>query len=199
MIDTIDFDKLNGLVPAVVQDADTRQVLMLGFMNREALEKTLDDKKVTFWSRTRKSLWQKGETSGNTLELISVQTDCDNDALLIKARPSGPVCHTGNHTCFNEEKLKDGSNVLSMLESTILQRKEAMPEKSYTARLLSKGIPAITQKVGEEAVETIVAALNQSPERIREESADLLYHLLVLLAAKDIKFDEVLDELKKRM
>ncbi len=199
MIDTIDFNKQNGLVPAIVQDADSRQVLMLGYMNREALEKTLQSKKITFWSRTRQSLWQKGEISGNTLALVSIQTDCDNDALLIKARPSGPVCHTGKHTCFDEEKLNDDINVLIKLESIILQRKQTMPEKSYTASLLRKGIPAITQKVVEEAVETIVAALNQGPERIREESADLLYHLLVLLAAKDIKLVDVFEELKKRM
>jgi len=199
VIDTIDFNKQNGLVPAIVQDADSRQVLMLGYMNREALEKTLQSKKITFWSRTRQSLWQKGEISGNTLALVSIQTDCDNDALLIKARPSGPVCHTGKHTCFDEEKLNDDINVLIKLESIILQRKQTMPEKSYTASLLRKGIPAITQKVVEEAVETIVAALNQGPERIREESADLLYHLLVLLAAKDIKLVDVFEELKKRM
>jgi phosphoribosyl-AMP cyclohydrolase / phosphoribosyl-ATP pyrophosphohydrolase len=199
MIDTIDFEKLNGLVPAVIQDADSLKVLMLGFMNRESLERTLHDKKVTFWSRTRQSLWQKGETSGNVLELVSVRADCDNDALLITARPTGPVCHTGKQTCFSGEEQDGDSDILSRLESIILDRKETMPEASYTARLLQKGIPAITQKIGEEAVETIVAALNQTPDRIREESADLLYHLLVLLAAKDIKFGEVLAELKKRM
>jgi phosphoribosyl-AMP cyclohydrolase / phosphoribosyl-ATP pyrophosphohydrolase len=199
MINTIDFDKLGGLVPAIVQDADTRQILMLGFMNREAVEKTMHDKKVTFWSRTRKSLWQKGETSGNTLNLVSIHTDCDKDALLVKARPTGPVCHTGDHTCFGEEGLNKNAEILSKLESIILDRKATMPEKSYTARLFAKGIPEITQKVGEESVETIVAALNQSPDRLREESADLLYHLLVLLAAKDVPLDEVFGELKKRM
>jgi len=199
MIDTIDFDKHNGLVPAVVQDADTRQVLMLGFMNRESFEKTLNEKKVTFWSRTRETLWQKGETSGNVLELVSVHPDCDNDTLLVKARPAGPVCHTGNRTCFGEEDIGNNTEILTRLQSIINERKQDMPEGSYTARLLQKGVPAITQKVGEEAVETIVAALNQSPERLCEESADLLYHLLVLLAAKDIKLDEVMDTLKKRM
>jgi len=199
MTDTIDFDKLNGLVPAIVQDAGSGQVLMLGFMNREAYERTLQEKKVTFWSRTRQTLWQKGETSGNTLDLISIQTDCDNDALLIKARPAGPVCHTGKHTCFGEDALRGNNNVLTQLYSTILQRKAAMPENSYTATLLKNGIPAIAQKVGEEAVETIVASLQESPQRIGEEAADLLYHLLVLLAAKDIAFDDVLQELKKRM
>lgn len=196
MIDSVDFDKLYGLVPAIVQDADSHQVLMLGFMNREALENTLASKKVIFYSRTRRALWQKGETSGNTLELVSVQIDCDNDALLVKARPTGPVCHTGKHTCFGENQLND---VLSQLESVILQRRETMPERSYTASLLQKGIPYISQKLGEEAVETVVASLSQNKERIRTESADLLYHLLVLLAAKDITLKDVLEELKKRM
>jgi len=196
MIDSVDFDKLNGLVPAIVQDADSRQVLMLGFMNREAFEKTLASRKVTFYSRTRQSLWQKGETSGNTLDLVSVQLDCDNDALLVKARPVGPVCHTGKHSCFGENQVVD---VLSQLESIILQRKELMPGESYTASLLQKGLPYITQKLGEEAIETVVAALSQNKERIREESADLLYHLLVLLAAKDITLKDVLEELRKRM
>ena len=199
MIDTINFDKHNGLVPAVVQDADTRQVLMLGFMNRESLEKTLNEKKVTFWSRTRETLWQKGEISGNVLELVSVHPDCDNDTLLVKARPAGPVCHTGNHTCFGEEDFSSDTEILTRLESIISERKRDMPEGSYTARLLQKGMPAITQKVGEESVEAIVAALNQSPERLCEESADLLYHLLVLLAAKDCTLNDVLEELKKRM
>lgn len=199
MIDTVNFDKLQGLVPAIIQDAKTQQVLMLGFMDREALEKTIRDKRVTFRSRTRQTLWQKGETSGNYLELVSIQTDCDNDTLLIKARPTGPVCHTGMHTCFQEEKIQPGSDILSQLESVILQRKASMPEKSYTASLLKSGLGTITQKVGEEAVEAIVAALAQSPARLREESADLLYHLLVLLVAKNIALDEVLSELKKRM
>lgn len=196
MIDSVDFDKLNGLVPAIVQDADSRQVLMLGFMNREAFEKTLASRKVTFYSRSRQSLWQKGETSGNTLDLVSIQLDCDNDALLVKARPVGPVCHTGKHSCFGENQEVD---VLSQLESIILQRKELMPGESYTASLLQKGLPYITQKLGEEAIETVVAALSQNKERIREESADLLYHLLVLLASKDITLKDVLEELKKRM
>lgn len=199
MIDTVNFDKLQGLVPAIIQDSKTHQVLMLGFMDREALEKTIQDKRVTFRSRTRQTLWQKGETSGNYLELVSIQTDCDNDTLLIKARPTGPVCHTGMHTCFQEDKIKPDADILLQLESVILQRKASMPEKSYTASLLKSGLGAITQKVGEEAVEAIVAALAQSPERLREESADLLYHLLVLLAAKNIALDEVLSELKKRM
>lgn len=199
MIDTVNFDKLHGLVPAIIQDAKTHQVLMLGFMDREALEKTIRDKRVTFRSRSRQTLWQKGETSGNYLEMVSIQTDCDSDTLLIKALPTGPVCHTGMHTCFQEEKIKTDTDILSQLESVILQRKASMPEKSYTASLLKSGLGTITQKVGEEAVEAIVAALVQNPDRLREESADLLYHLLVLLAAKNIALDEVLSELKKRM
>jgi phosphoribosyl-AMP cyclohydrolase / phosphoribosyl-ATP pyrophosphohydrolase len=199
MIDTVNFDKLQGLVPAIIQDSKTHQVLMLGFMDREALEKTIREKRVTFRSRTRQSLWQKGETSGNYLELVSIQTDCDKDTLLVKVRPTGPVCHTGMHTCFQEENMKSDADILSQLESVILQRKASMPEKSYTASLLKSGLVTITQKVGEEAVEAIIAALAQTPDRLREESADLLYHLLVLLAAKNITLDDVLTELKKRM
>lgn len=199
MIDKLNFEKLNGLIPAVVQDSQTRQVLMIGFMNREALEKTLADKKVTFWSRTRKRLWQKGETSGNYLEVISVQNDCDNDSVLIRAKPQGPVCHTGKHTCFGEDELKEAKDILSKLESIIRERKKTLPENSYTAKLFEAGTLKIAQKVGEEAVEVAISAVSGDKKRLTEESADLLYHLLVLLQQKDMSLIDVVEELKSRM
>lgn len=199
MIDSVNFDKMNGIVPAIVQDADTRQVLMVGFMNREALDHTLKSKTVTFWSRSRNALWRKGETSGNFLKLVSIHTDCDNDSLLVMAKPTGPVCHTGSYSCFSETEPGVNADLLTQLERIIIDRKVSMPAHSYTATLLRKGITFISQKVGEEAVETIVAALGQDHTRVRQESADLLYHLLVLLAAKGIPLTEVYDELKQRM
>jgi phosphoribosyl-ATP pyrophosphohydrolase/phosphoribosyl-AMP cyclohydrolase len=199
MIDKLNFDKLNGLVPAIVQDATTRQVLMVGFMNREAVAETLKEKKVTFWSRTKNRLWQKGETSGNTLALASMQADCDGDSLLIRAVPAGPVCHTGSYTCFGEEKSGTASSTLAQLEGIIHQRAQSLPSDSYTAKLLREGTGRIAQKVGEEAVETVVAALQKDPDAIREESADLLYHLLVLFEHEGIKLDDVSSVLKRRM
>ncbi len=190
----IDFSKMNGLVPAVVQDARDNRVLMLGFMNEEALRRTLEDRKVTFWSRSRRTLWQKGETSGNVLDLVSVHVDCDRDSLLIKAVPSGPVCHTGAETCFEENE----RSVLAGLESTIARRYTERPEGSYTTRLFAGGTPAIAQKVGEEAVEVVVAALAQDARRLTEESADLLYHLLVLLRDRGVSLDDVTRELARR-
>jgi phosphoribosyl-ATP pyrophosphohydrolase/phosphoribosyl-AMP cyclohydrolase len=198
-IDQLNFSKLNGLVPAVIQDAATRQVLMVGFMNREAVEKTLSEKKTTFWSRTKQRLWQKGETSGNTLAVVSATTDCDYDALLIQVNPVGPTCHNGTYTCFGEEKSERDLSVLHQLENTISQRKREMPKDSYTATLFARGTSYISQKVGEEAVEVIVASLQQKPQALKEESADLLYHLLVLLADKGINLEDVTETLKGRM
>jgi phosphoribosyl-AMP cyclohydrolase / phosphoribosyl-ATP pyrophosphohydrolase len=199
MIDTLNFGKLNGLVPAIVQDASTRQVLMVGFMNREAAEKTLQEGRVTFWSRTKGRLWQKGETSGNTLEVSSISVDCDNDALLIRANPAGPVCHTGSFTCFGEEREGDDDSVLDVLESIIRSRRQQMPTESYTAKLFQQGTSRIAQKVGEEAVETVVAALGTDRNALKEEAADLLYHLLVLLQDRGLALADVEGVLRKRM
>jgi phosphoribosyl-AMP cyclohydrolase / phosphoribosyl-ATP pyrophosphohydrolase len=198
-METLNFEKLGGLVPAVIQDTRSHQVLMVGFMNREALEKTLADKKVTFWSRTKKRLWQKGETSGNFLEFVSLQTDCDNDSLLIKAIPHGPVCHTNQFTCFGEDETADAGSVLSRLEETIRSRKQTMPEGSYTSKLFKEGTPRIAQKVGEEGVEVALASVLGEKKKFTEESADLLYHLLVLLCQMDLTLADVTKELQNRM
>ncbi len=195
MIETINFDKLKGIIPAVVQDDRDGTVLMVGFMNREALSRTIEDRQVTFWSRTRSQLWRKGETSGNVLRLISIDADCDSDALLIRAIPSGPVCHTGGRSCFPQ---RAAFGILFQLEKAIGGRKEEMPEGSYTATLFREGTARISQKVGEEAVELVVAAQYDDRRRCIEESGDLLYHLLVLLAEKRIGLEEVLGELAKR-
>jgi phosphoribosyl-AMP cyclohydrolase / phosphoribosyl-ATP pyrophosphohydrolase len=199
-IESIDFDKMNGLVPAIVQDAVTKQVLMLGFMDRESLLKTLEDNRLTFFSRTRNSLWQKGETSGNYLEPVSIRLDCDADTLLIRANPAGPVCHTGTFSCFGEERdTVPMGGILFKLNEIILERQRTMPESSYTAKLFAGGLPRIAQKVGEEAVETVIAALGSDREDVKEEAADLLYHLLVLIAAKNITIQEIEEVLGKRM
>lgn len=193
----VDFAKFaDGLAPAIVQDAQTGKVLMLGYMNAESLAKTGETGKVTFFSRSRQQLWTKGETSGNFLFVDEILLDCDADALLIKARPAGAVCHTGADTCFNESNISN--NFLAELEEVIWQRKSGSPEDSYTAKLLARGLPKVSQKVGEEAVETIIAALSQSEEEFKNEVSDLLYHLLVLLAAKDIRLEEVLEVLRNR-
>ena len=199
MIDKLNFDKMNGLIPAIIQDATTMQVLMLGYMNKEALVKTLEEHKVTFWSRTKERLWQKGEISGNVLEVASVEADCDGDALLVYAHPTGPVCHTGVHTCFGEEEMDAVSSVFGRLENTIRDRRQNQPEGSYTAKLFQQGTGRIAQKVGEEAIETVVAALQQNREALKEESADLLYHLIVLLEDRGVKMADVAGVLKKRM
>jgi phosphoribosyl-ATP pyrophosphohydrolase/phosphoribosyl-AMP cyclohydrolase len=198
-MDKLNYDKLGGLIPAVIQDARTNQVLMVGFMNREALDKTLADKKVTFWSRTKKRLWQKGETSGNFLEYVSMQKDCDDDSLLIKAIPHGPVCHTNQFTCFGEAEMIDIGSVLNRLEETILNRKKTMLEGSYTSKLFREGVPRIAQKVGEEGVEVALAAVLGDKKRLTEESADLLFHLLVLLRQQEMTLKDVGEELRKRM
>lgn len=198
-IETLDFEKGDGLIPAIIQDADTFQVLMLGYMNQEALEKTLDEERVTFYSRTKSRLWTKGETSGNFLNLVDIQQDCDNDTLLILAHPEGPTCHTGNNSCFFEKDFQPKQNLsfLNDLEELIISRKKEMPEDSYTTSLFNEGIDKIAQKVGEEAVETIIEAKNKN-HRLVDEVSDLIYHLLVLLAEKEVSFDEVIQNLKKR-
>jgi phosphoribosyl-ATP pyrophosphohydrolase/phosphoribosyl-AMP cyclohydrolase len=199
MIDKLNFDKMNGLIPAIIQDATTRQMLMLGYMNKEALTKTLEERRVTFWSRTKDRLWQKGEISGNVLEVVSIKADCDGDTLLVYAHPTGPVCHTGVHTCFGEEELDETSSVLGRLENAIRDRRQHRPEGSYTAKLFQQGTGRIAQKVGEEAIETVVAALQQDREALKEESADLLYHLIVLLEERGLEMADVAKVLKKRM
>lgn len=191
----INFSKLNGLVPCVVQDARTNAVLMLGFMNEEAYQKTIDEKKVTFYSRSKKRLWTKGESSGNFLTLVDVLLDCDQDTLLIKAIPAGPVCHTGAATCFGEPSLAWD---LHTLENIIQDRKSNPQKGSYTNTLFNAGINKIAQKVGEEAVELVIESKDNNNELFLGEAADLMYHYLVLLAAKDITLQDVLGVLQKR-
>ena len=195
----IDFDKLgNGLVPAIIQDNTTNKVLMLGFMNEEALDKTQKEGKVTFFSRTKNRLWTKGEESGNFLNVVSIASDCDNDTLLIKVDPIGPTCHTGADTCWNEVNKMNDVMFLKHLQDFIDNRKEEMPEGSYTTSLFKKGTRKITQKVGEEAVETIIGAMANDDENFLYEGADLLYHLIVLLTHKGYRIEDLANELKKR-
>ncbi len=195
---TIDFDKMNGLVPAIIQDAVTKNVLMLGFMNQEAYQKTIETKKVTFWSRTRQCLWTKGETSGHYLHLVSIQVDCDNDTLLVKVHPEGPTCHKGTDTCWGEENRLNPILFLSELQDFIYQRHEEMPENSYTTSLFRKGVNKMAQKVGEEAVETVIEATNGTTENLIYEGSDLLYHLIVLLTGKGLRIEDLVTELAKR-
>lgn len=197
-IEQIDFQKLNGLVPAVIQDNSTQKVLMLGFMNKEALEKTQELGKVTFFSRTKNRLWTKGEESGNFLNVVSVLVDCDSDTLLIKANPVGPVCHTGADTCFFETNKASDIDFLSYLQDFIDKRKKEMPEGSYTTSLFNEGTAKISQKVGEEAVETIIGAMKNDDGNFIYEAGDLLYHLIVLLTHKGYRIEDVVSELKKR-
>ncbi len=193
----IDFEKYaDGLVPAIVQDAKTQKVLMLGFMNREAFEKTKGINLVTFFSRSRQKLWTKGETSGNFLDVKEILIDCDSDTLLIKANPAGAVCHTGADTCFDERN--EAENFLFELEKTIRDRKANPSDESYTTKLFRQGINKIAQKVGEEAVELVIEAKDDNDDSFKNEAADLLYHLLVLFAEKEIPFGEVLEKLKER-
>ena len=193
----IDFEKGGGLVPAIVQDANTEQVLMLGYMNEASLAKTQDSGLVTFYSRSRQELWTKGETSGNTLKLQSITVDCDNDTLLVRAIPTGPTCHEGTVSCFGKTG-PEGLGFLSYLEELIEARKSADAESSYTASLLQGPLRRAAQKVGEEGVETALAAVAETEDKLTSEAADLVYHLLVLLAAKDVKFESVINELKGR-
>ena len=194
----IDFDKLGGLVPAIVQDARTKNVLMLGFMNREAYDKTIATGKVTFWSRSRNCLWTKGETSGNYLNLIEVKNDCDKDTLLVKAIPDGPTCHTGTDTCWGEDNSSNPLLFLTELQDFIEKRHEEMPEGSYTTSLFKKGINRIAQKVGEEALETVIEATNGSNDKMVYEASDMLYHLIVMLTEKGLRIEDVANELQKR-
>ncbi|MDP3147939.1 MAG: bifunctional phosphoribosyl-AMP cyclohydrolase/phosphoribosyl-ATP diphosphatase HisIE [Ignavibacteria bacterium] len=197
-IEEIDFDKLNGLIPAIVVDASTKDVLMLGFMNKESVEKTLETTLVTFFSRSRKTLWTKGETSGNFLHVVDMKLDCDNDALLVYANPDGNTCHTESYSCFNIEK-SSSLDFLNQLFSLIKKRKVELPEGSYTTKLFKDGANRIIQKVGEEAIETVIAAKNRDKHEIVNEVSDLIYHLFVMLAEQEIEFADVVDNLKKRM
>jgi phosphoribosyl-ATP pyrophosphohydrolase/phosphoribosyl-AMP cyclohydrolase len=193
----IDFEKSpDGLIPAIVQDAATEKVLMLGYMNRQAFDKTRDTNLVTFFSRSRQTLWTKGETSGNFLRVAEISVDCDADTVLIKAHASGVVCHTGADTCFNETN--ENENYLFELEKVIRERQAHPQEKSYTSQLFARGINKIAQKVGEEAVELVIEAKDDDRELFKGEAADLLYHFLVLLAAKDVSLKDVLTTLKER-
>ena len=194
----IDFDKMNGLVPAIIQDANTKNVLMLGFMNKEAYDKTVATGKVTFWSRSRNCLWTKGETSGNYLELVNIQNDCDNDTLLVKAIPHGPTCHTGTDTCWGEENTDNPLLFIGELQDFIEKRHEEMPEGSYTTRLFNDGIKKIAQKVGEEALESVIEAVDGDNDKMVYEVADMMYHLLVMLTAKGLRIVDIANELAKR-
>ena len=192
----LDFEKMGGLIPAIVQDNNTNKVLMLGFMNEEAYEETKETGKVTFFSRTKNRLWMKGETSGNTLQVVSMM-DCDNDTILIKANPAGPVCHTGADTCFGEKNVED-IMFLKYLQDFIEQRRQEMPEGSYTTSLFLKGVNRMAQKVGEEAVETVIEATNGTEDGFIYEASDLIYHLIVLLTSKGLRLEDLARELKKR-
>lgn len=194
----IDFDKMNGLVPAIIQDATTKNVLMLGFMNKEAYEKTIETQKVTFYSRTRKTLWTKGETTGNFLNLVSIQNDCDNDTLLIKVNPTGPTCHKGTDTCWGESNDANPLLFLSFLQDFIEKRHKEMPEGSYTTSLFNDGLNRMAQKVGEEALEAVIEAVHGTDERLIYEGADMLYHLIVLLTSKGLRIEDLAAELRTR-
>lgn len=193
----LDFEKMNGLIPAIIQDNYTQKVLMLGFMNKEAYEKTMETGKVTFFSRTKNRLWTKGEESGNFLHVVSVKADCDNDTLLIMVHPEGPVCHKGTDTCWGDKNEQD-IMFLKELQDFIDRRRQEMPEKSYTTSLFNSGVNKMAQKVGEEAVETILEACNRTDERLIYEGADLLYHLIVLLTYKGYRIEDLARELKER-
>ena len=193
----LNFEKGNGLIPAIIQDAITGKVLMLGFMNEEAFRKTQESGMVTFFSRTRNCLWMKGETSGNTLKVKDILVDCDQDTILIKATPAGPVCHTGKDTCFGETNAED-ILFLKYLQDFIDNRRQEMPEGSYTTSLFTKGINRMAQKVGEEAIETVIEATNGTEERLIYEGSDLIYHLLVLLTSKRLRIEDLVRELMKR-
>ena len=195
---TIDFKKMDGLVPAIVQDAQTLRVLMLGFMNEEASNRTVETGKVTFWSRSRNALWTKGETSGNFLHVVEILNDCDQDTLLIKARPDGPTCHTGADTCWNEKNEPNPLLFLSDLRDFIEKRHEEMPEGSYTTSLFRDGLNRMAQKVGEEALELVIEATNGTNERLVYEGSDMLYHLIVLLTSKGLRIEDMARELMER-
>ncbi|MBO5156067.1 MAG: bifunctional phosphoribosyl-AMP cyclohydrolase/phosphoribosyl-ATP diphosphatase HisIE [Prevotella sp.] len=194
----IDFKKCGGLVPAIVQDATTKTVLMLGYMNQEALDKTLETKKVTFFSRTRQCLWTKGETSGNFLNLVSIDVDCDNDTLLVKVNPVGPTCHKGTDTCWGEKNEANPLLFLTELQDFINKRHDEMPEGSYTTSLFKDGLNRMAQKVGEEALELVIEATNGTNDRLIYEGSDMLYHLIVLLTSKGLRIEDMARELQVR-
>lgn len=194
----IDFEKLGGLVPAIIQDATTKNVLMLGFMNEQAYHKTIETGKVTFWSRTRNCLWTKGETSGNFLNLVSIQNDCDNDTLLVKVNPIGPTCHKGTDTCWGETNEANPLLFLTELQDFIEKRHQEMPEGSYTTKLFKDGVNKMAQKVGEEALETVIEATNGTNEKLIYEASDMMYHLIVLLTSKGLRIEDIAQELHKR-
>jgi phosphoribosyl-ATP pyrophosphohydrolase/phosphoribosyl-AMP cyclohydrolase len=193
----LDFGKMDGLIPVIVQDAQTNVVLMLGFMNDKAYRTTVESGKVTFFSRTKQRLWTKGEISGNFLHVVKILSDCDNDTLLIKANPVGPACHTGAETCFGESN-KDGFFFLQYLQDFITRRFNEKPEGSYTTSLFNKGVNRMAQKVGEEAVETVIEATNGTDDNFIYEASDLIYHLIVLLTGKGFSIEDLAKELKKR-
>ena len=194
----IDFNKCGGLVPAIIQDATTKAVLMLGYMNEESLRKTEETGLVTFFSRSRQCLWTKGETSGNYLHVVSIKSDCDNDTLLIQAHPDGPTCHTGTDTCWGEENKPNPLLFLSELQDFIEKRHEEMPEGSYTTSLFKDGLNRMAQKVGEEALELVIEATNGTNERFIYEGSDMLYHLIVLLTSKGLRIEDMAAELMER-
>ena len=195
----LNFSKLAGeLVPAVIQDNTTSKVLMLGFMNKEAYDKTVATNLVTFFSRTKNRLWTKGEESGNFLNVISIQADCDEDTLLIKVNPVGPVCHKGSDTCWGEQNKTDDIQFLKQLQDFIDKRREEMPKGSYTTSLFEDGLSRMAQKVGEEAIETVIEAMANNNERLLYEASDLVYHLIVLLSHKGLGIEDIARELKKR-
>lgn len=194
----IDFEKMNGLVPAIIQDNTTRNVLMLGYMNREAYEKTLATGKVTFWSRSRNCLWTKGETSGNFLNLVDIKVDCDNDTLLVRVNPTGPACHLGTDTCWGETNDANPLLFLTELQDFINKRHEEMPEGSYTTSLFKDGLNRMAQKVGEEALEAVIEATNGTNDRLIYVASDMFYHLIVLLTSKGLRIEDIAKELKER-
>ena len=194
----IDFEKMGGLVPAIIQYAKTKTVLMLGYMNKEAYEKTTKTGKVTFFSRSRQCLWTKGETSGNFLELVDIMVDCDNDTLLVKVNPTGPTCHKGTDTCWGEKNEVNPLLFLTYLQDFINTRHEEMPEGSYTTSLFKDGINRMAQKVGEEALEAVIEACNGTNGRLIYEGADMIYHLIVLLTSKGLRIEDLAKELQVR-
>ena len=198
-INTLDWEKMDGLIPAVIQDAFDGRVLMQAYMNKEAVQATIDSGRVTFWSRSREALWTKGETSGNYLELLSIHPDCDGDCLLVMTRPHGPICHRGTDTCFDGEKpVAPDLAFLAQLDALIAMRDKERPPDSYTTQLFESGLKRIAQKVGEEAVETALAAVDGDRDELGEESADLFYHLLVLLHARGLAVNHLVAQLEHR-
>lgn len=198
MLMEIDFEKQGGLVPAIIQDSITNNVLMLGYMNQEAYEQTIKTGKVTFWSRSRQCLWTKGETSGNFLNLVSIKSDCDNDTLLVRVNPVGPACHLGTDTCWGEKNEANPLLFLTELQDFINKRHEEMPEGSYTTSLFKDGLNRMAQKVGEEALEAVIEATNGTNERLIYEASDMFYHLIVLLTSKGLRIEDIAKELQVR-